>query len=251
MSLRTNPNIRRMLQENKSNQQSSQYYNPKRNYHHSSMEFGKENEDLQPGGDLHLSNKMLNGNVQSLRSSAGNLNTYYSSQTPISGSNRGSSTSKLNYTSTPFSNKSKLNGSKTSNNKLSAKQIIDEPPRQNESFDDTMLDDSYLSLGVGESEDGPAIRAETVHRGIDFSNNKMVLNNNLDAFMDRQLQIVAEKLADKKSIEKYNMVLRMNMKTHMENIQEMLDDSTNIQARVILKFIYLFRSTKKSKPEIN
>lgn len=140
---------------------------------------------------------------------------------------------------------------KLTTNKLSAKHIVDEPPKQNESFDDSILDESYLSLGVGDSEEGPAIRAETVHRGIDFSNNRMVLNSNLDAFMDRQLQLVAEKLADKRSLEKYNMVLRMNMKTHMENIQEMLEDSTNIQNRVICFALISYRLTKKSKPVIS
>lgn len=116
---------------------------------------------------------------------------------------------------------------------LTTKEIRDdEPTRGNESFDDTILDDSQLSLGVGDHEDGPTIRAEAVHRGLDFTNSRKVLNENLDEFMDRQLQVVAEKLADKKSLEKYNLVLRMQMKEHMANIQDMLDDSNTVTERL-------------------
>lgn len=116
---------------------------------------------------------------------------------------------------------------------LTTKEICDDgPARGNESFDDTMLDESQLSLGVGDHEDGPTIRPEMVHRGLDFTNSRKVLNENLDEFMDRQLQVVAEKLADKKSLEKYNLVLRMQMKEHMTDIQDMLDDSNTVSERL-------------------
>lgn len=96
-----------------------------------------------------------------------------------------------------------------------------------------MLDDSHCNYDVGDSEDGPSFKTDVINRGLDFANHKLVLNQNLDEFMDKQLQNVAIKLAEKKSIEKYNMVLRINMKNHMEEIQEMLDDSNNIQQRLL------------------
>lgn len=185
-----------------------------------------ENSDLGLGESRGFSR--LNGNFQSVRSSAGNLRTYYTSQTPENQSNRDSGY-KGQYSSTPYSGHTRETQSKIApTNKLSTKELSDEDPMNAyESFDESMM-----SIGFGEYEDGPSIRAETVKRGLDFRNTKEVLNGDLDAFMDRQLQTVAEKLADKKSLEKYNMILRMGMKGHMDNIQEMLDDSNDIQSRI-------------------
>lgn len=88
-----------------------------------------------------------------------------------------------------------------------------------------------MSLGVGDFE-GPSVQQEVLKRGLNFDNSKSVLSQDLDEFMDKQLQSVAERLAEKKSIEKYNMTLRLAMKNNMGDIQEMLDDSQNIQNRI-------------------
>lgn len=118
--------------------------------------------------------------------------------------------------------------------KLNTKTVNDYPVA-NESFNDTYIDESSMSLAVEDFDEGPTIQQEVLQRGLDFTNHKSVLNQNLDAFMDSQLQHVAEKLAEKKSIEKYNMTLRLNMKKNMESIQEMLDDSQNLQNRIKLE----------------
>lgn len=85
-------------------------------------------------------------------------------------------------------------------------------------------------MDVGDFENAPSIRAETVTRG--FSHKRMSNSTNLEEFMDEQLQVVAIKLSDKKCLEKYNMALRMSMKQHMNDIQEMLDDSNSIQKQL-------------------
>jgi hypothetical protein len=115
-------------------------------------------------------------------------------------------------------------------NKISTKNISDDEPCRNESFDDTIMDDSQISMDVGDFENAPSIRAETVTRG--FTHKRMSNSTNLEEFMDEQLQVVAIKLSDKKCLEKYNMALRMNMKQHINDIQEMLDDSNSIQKQL-------------------
>lgn len=117
---------------------------------------------------------------------------------------------------------------------MSTKQVYDDfPLKAHESYEASVFDDSQYNYDVGDAEDGPSYKADVISRGLDFANHKLVLNQNLDEFMDKQLQNVATKLAEKKSIEKYNMVLRINMKNHMDEIQEMLDDSANIQQRLL------------------
>ena len=76
--------------------------------------------------------------------------------------------------------------------------MVDEgPPIGNESFEDTIWDDSQLSVG-DDFEWRPAINQEVLYRGIDLSNNnKNVLNQDLDKYMDSKLQLVAEALATK------------------------------------------------------
>ena len=138
----------------------------------------------------------------------------------------------MNFSNTAISVKNQEKRvTKAQSNKLTTKEIIDEPIA-NESFEDTIMDDSCMSLGVADYEEGPMAHEEVVNRNLDFTNNKVVLSQNLEEFMDRQLQLVAERLADKKSIQKYNMNLRLNMKNNMSDIQEMLDDSQNIQNRI-------------------
>jgi hypothetical protein len=87
-------------------------------------------------------------------------------------------------------------------------------------------------MSIGKYGQIPTPHKETIYRSINFSNQKLVLNSDLDEFMDKQLQVVAEKLADKKSLEKYNMMLRLKMKDAMGDMQEMLDDSEDIRARI-------------------
>ena len=109
--------------------------------------------------------------------------------------------------------------------------VVDEGPVDaRESFDQSYLDESQLSVGT-DGDSGPTINQEILYRGIDTTN-KRVHNRNLDEFMDSQLQWVAETLATKKWAEKYNVELRLHMKHNMDGIQEMLHDSNSIQARV-------------------
>jgi len=188
--------LKKMIDEhmNTQDQSSKNNYKPKRYYQHSSMEFNQDSNEIR-GGGYYKHPSQVNGNVQSIRSSGGNLNTHYSSHTPASGSNTGSSTSKINCSNTPYSGTEKR-VTKANSNKLSTKEIADEPVG-NESFDDTVMDESSMSLGVGDFEEGPAIHKEALHRGLNFTNSKVVLSQNLDEFMDRKLQQVAEKLAEK------------------------------------------------------
>lgn len=192
---RKNRVLKKMIEEHMTtkNQSPDVKSKPKRYYHHSSMEFNNENADLK-NGEVYKNPSQINGNITSLRTSAGNMNTYYSSQTPKSQTNRESSASKMNYSSTPFSSKNRDGTRIGPTNKLSTKQLIDEPV-VNESFDDTFMDNS--SLSIGDYDQGPTIHQETINRGLNFTNSKLVLSSNLDEFMDRQLQIVAERLADK------------------------------------------------------
>lgn len=141
---RKNRVLKKMIQEHMSikSQSPPEKYKPQRYYQHSSMEFNQEKINIKPNEFLKNPSRVVNGNTQSMRSSAGNLNTYYSSQTPFSGSNRETSTSKLNYTSTPFSNQKSIKGGKAvQSNKLNTKEVFDEPIA-NESFNDTYMDDS-------------------------------------------------------------------------------------------------------------
>jgi hypothetical protein len=209
-------------------------YKPKRYYQHSSMEFPPEEKPMRHGEIKRGSVPNINGNFQSVQSSGGNLNTQYSSQTPVSQYKRQSSSVNQDITSTPYSmNDSRSVAKLPMTTKLSTKQISDDDLGMcNESFEDTIMDESQMSIGVDDFEHGPSMHTSTVHREIDFSKHRMSNTRTLDQFMDEQLQMVAEKLADKKSLEKYNMVLRMNMKSHMADIQEMLDDSNNIQSRL-------------------
>jgi hypothetical protein len=206
---------------------------PKKNYHNSSMEFSDENNEFK-GGEAYNQLSKFNGNVTSLRSSAGNITTYHSSQTPVSqrNKNRESSASKMNYSSNPFTSRNESVNRIASTNKLSIKEIIDEPI-WNESFDDTFMDMDNSSMSIGEYGEIPTLHEETLYRSINFSNQKLVLNSDLDEFMDKQLQVVAERLADKRSLEKYNMMLRLKMKDAMGDMQEMLDDSEDIRARIV------------------
>jgi hypothetical protein len=101
---------------------------PKRNYHHSSMEFNDDNNEFKDGEAYNYLSK-FNGNVTSMRSSGANMNTYHSSQTPASQSNkdRESSASKMNYSSTPFTSRNGSGNRIAPTNKLSTKEIVDEP----------------------------------------------------------------------------------------------------------------------------
>ena len=202
---------------------------------HSSMDFEKETSSSRREMDNINPTKGANGNIARPRGSTGDLKSYYNQQTPVSYSHKESITTKYNSNWTPFSGKEAISINRIRpTSKLSTKEVCDDIPlKAHESYEGSMLDDSHCNYDVGDSEDGPSFKTDVINRGLDFANHKLVLNQNLDEFMDKQLQNVAIKLAEKKSIEKYNMVLRINMKNHMEEIQEMLDDSNNIQQRLL------------------
>ena len=233
---RKNRVLKKMIEEHvNKNHDSGSKSKSKRYYVHSSMDFDKEMIDSNKNMDVIKPTKGANGNIVRARGSTGDLKTYYNQQTPASYSHKESVTTKYNSNGTPFSGNDGASLSRIRpTNKLSTKEVNDDiPPKDHESFDESMMEDSQYNYDVGDSEDGPSYKAEIIKRGLNFTNHKQVLNQNLDEFMDKQLQNVAEKLAEKKSIEKYNMVLRINMKNNMDDIQEMLDDSNNIQQRLI------------------
>ena len=103
---RKNRALKRMIEEHMHKNQSPEpREKPKRYYYHSSMEFEKDASSFKGGEVTNHTVKLINGNVHSLRSSTGNLHTNYNSHTPVSGSHRGSVTTKFNSSSTPFSMK--------------------------------------------------------------------------------------------------------------------------------------------------
>lgn len=181
--------------EHKNNNSASKQ-KPTQYYLHSSMELNQKNYSSHQWFETTNQPVGFNRKV-SHRGSAENLKSCYNSQSSVRTSPKWSVTTKYNTNSTPYSAVERGSCSKIRpTSKLSTKELEDEEPtKTQDSFDQTILDDSQFSMDVG--DDGPCFRSEAISRGIDFTNHRQVLNEDLDKFMDRQLQLVAERIADK------------------------------------------------------